>query len=57
VGPIVVAWPTKLSLTPDLGDRVRALLPPAERGPKPSLPLPRATVGTVPWLAADRAAV
>jgi glycine/D-amino acid oxidase-like deaminating enzyme len=54
-GPIIVAWPTKLSLTPDLGDRVRALLPPPEGGPAPSLALPPATVGTAPWQAADRA--
>ncbi|MBK80614.1 MAG: hypothetical protein CMQ43_06820 [Gammaproteobacteria bacterium] len=49
VGPTVVAWPTKLSLVPDLGDKVLALLDPPRPGPAPRLELPRAGLGRVPW--------
>ncbi len=49
VGPTVVAWPTKLSLVPDLGDKVLALLAPPEPGPPPRLALPRADLGRAPW--------
>jgi glycine/D-amino acid oxidase-like deaminating enzyme len=48
-GACIVGWPTKLSLAPDLGDRVLGLLPPPIGGPVPALPLPAATVGTVRW--------
>ncbi len=50
VGAAVVAWPTKLSLMPDLGDRVLALLPPATQPPPPRLDLPPAAVGRPPWM-------
>jgi len=45
----IVAWPTKLSLVPDLGDKVNGLLPPPQCAPPPPLELPRAAVGRVPW--------
>ncbi len=48
-GNCVVAWPTKLSLVPDLGDRVLALLPPPRGGSAPALPLPPAAAGAPPW--------
>jgi hypothetical protein len=48
-GAIVVAWPTKLSLAPDLGDRVLKLFPPPEHAPPPALNLPAARPGTPPW--------
>lgn len=48
-GAAVVAWPTKLSLMPDLGDKVLALLPPPTAGPPPPLDLPHAEVGQAPW--------
>ena len=52
-GPLVVCWPTKLSLTPDLGDRVIALLHPpnANGSTKPALPLdlPGPSLGRPPW--------
>jgi glycine/D-amino acid oxidase-like deaminating enzyme len=48
-GNCIVGWPTKLSLAPDLGDRVLALLPPPAGGSVPSLALPAATVGRPPW--------
>jgi glycine/D-amino acid oxidase-like deaminating enzyme len=49
-GPCVVGWPTKLSLVPDLGDRVLALLPPPAGLTAPVLDLPPAIVGEAPWL-------
>lgn len=48
-GACIVAWPTKLSLAPDLGDRVLALLPPPAGLRPPALSLPAAEVGTAPW--------
>jgi hypothetical protein len=48
-GTCIVGWPTKLSLAPDLGDRILAMLPAPVGGPVPPLPLPAATVGTLPW--------
>jgi len=48
-GSCIVGWPTKLSLAPDLGDRVLALLPPPTGGVVPSLALPPAGVGSPPW--------
>ena len=48
-GPVIVCWPTKLSLTPDLGDRVAPLLSaPAKTNP-PTLSLPPASLGHAPW--------
>jgi hypothetical protein len=49
VGTAIVAWPTKLSLVPDLGDRLLDLLPPPTVSRAPPLPLPAATVGHPPW--------
>lgn len=48
-GPCIVCWPTKLTLAPDLGDRVLGLLPPPEHPPPGPLNLPPATVGRAPW--------
>jgi len=48
-GACIVGWPSKLSLAPDLGDRVLALLPAPGGGPVPALTLPGATIGAVPW--------
>ncbi|MDZ7668520.1 MAG: FAD-dependent oxidoreductase [Gammaproteobacteria bacterium] len=48
-GDCIVAWPTKLSLVPDLGDKVLDLLPAPQCSPAPPLELPRAAVGRVPW--------
>lgn len=48
-GDCIVAWPTKLSLVPDLGDKVLGLLPPPQCPQPPPLTLPRAAVGRVPW--------
>lgn len=51
---LVIAWPTKLTLAPDLGERVEALLAEANlrpRHPQPALPrtLPRAERGQPDW--------
>ena len=49
-GNIVTCWPTKLTLAPDVGDRVLALLDPPSGRPAPSPPaLPAARVGLAPW--------
>jgi glycine/D-amino acid oxidase-like deaminating enzyme len=53
-GPLLVCWPTKLSLTPDLGDRVRSLLAPPDGSASmktnlPALGLEAASVGRPPW--------
>lgn len=45
----IQAWPTKLTLAPDLADRVLALLPPPAGGTAPDLPLPRPPLGRSPW--------
>ena len=45
----IQAWPTKLTLAPDLADRVLDLLPPPRRGALPELPLPRPVAGRCPW--------
>lgn len=54
---LIVAWPTKLTLAPDLGDRVAALLSAqgfVPQHPQPTLPddLPRAHPGRAPWMTA-----
>jgi hypothetical protein len=48
-GRCIVGWPTKLSLAPDLGDRVLALLPAPSGAAVPRLTLPAATIGSAPW--------
>lgn len=48
-GACIVAWPTKLSLAPDLGDRVLDLLTPPAGVSPPTLALPAAEMGTPPW--------
>ena len=48
-GPCIVAWPTKLSLAPDMGDKVLALLPPPAKHPPVTLDIPLAGVGHAPW--------
>ena len=48
-GRCIVCWPTKLTLAPDLGDKVLGLLPrPQHPSPAP-LDLPAAKVGAPPW--------
>lgn len=55
---LIIAWPTKLTLAPDLGDRVEALVeqhglkPGAPPGEPPALPttaVARARIGRPPW--------
>ena len=48
-GPCIVCWPTKLTLAPDLGDRVFSLLPPPEYPSRVPLNLQPAAVGRTPW--------
>ena len=48
-GPCIVCWPTKLTLAPDLGDRVLSLLPPPEYPSTVPLNLQAAAVGRTPW--------
>lgn len=48
-GSCIVAWPTKLSLAPDLGDKVLAMLPPPAHPEPVALNLPPAEVGEPPW--------
>jgi glycerol-3-phosphate dehydrogenase len=49
-GNVLVTWPTKLALAPDLADQVIALCPGASSpGPTPLLPLPRPPLGKAPW--------
>ena len=50
-GPCIVCWPTKLTLAPDLGDRVLSLLPPPEHPSPGRLNLQAAAVGRPPWSA------
>lgn len=47
----LVCWPTKLTLAPDLGDRVLAALDPPGFGafPAPAIDLPRAVPASLPW--------
>ena len=48
-GAVIVCWPTKLALAPDLGDRVLAELP-APAHPEPvSLDLPPVPLAALPW--------
>ena len=51
-GSAVICWPTKLSLVPDLADKVLGLLAPATTRPQtaiPNLPLPVAEIGAPGW--------
>ena len=48
-GRCILCWPTKLTLAPDLCDRVLKLLPPPECPPPGPLNLPSAAVGRAPW--------
>ena len=50
-GSCIVCWPTKLTLAPDLGRKVLALMPAPEHPAPPALDLPAATVGAPPWMA------
>ena len=45
----IVCWPTKLTLTPDLGQKVLGFMPPPEHAELPTLDLPAATLGAPPW--------
>jgi len=65
-GRLLVAWPTKLSLVPDLGQQLMALLDPAADSPPAAtatttetitattLPLPPATLAAEPWAPAKK---
>lgn len=49
---LIVSWPTKLTLAPDLGDKVTALLadlPPSRSNIELDPQLPRATLGAPAW--------
>jgi glycerol-3-phosphate dehydrogenase len=51
-GPALICWPTKLSLVPDLADRVLAALPPPRRAAARTSPVvcaPSPAVATPPW--------
>lgn len=48
-GSCIVCWPTKLTLVPDLADRVLKLLPPPEHASPEPLGLPAASLGRAPW--------
>lgn len=50
-GNVVICWPTKLSLAPDLADKVTGLLAAPGRGSREpiDLPLPVPAVGQAPW--------
>ena len=48
-GACIVCWPTKLTLVPDLADRVLSLLPPPEYPSPARLDLPAAGLGQPPW--------
>ena len=48
-GSCIVCWPTKLTLVPDLADRVLSLMPPPEYPPPDQLDLPAAGLGQPPW--------
>ncbi|MCP5180967.1 MAG: FAD-dependent oxidoreductase [Pseudomonadales bacterium] len=48
-GPLLQCWPTKLTLVPDLADRVLQQLPPAIGGDAPALSLPTPPFGAPPW--------
>ena len=48
-GACIICWPTKLTLVPDLADRVLELLPPPQFPDPVSLDLPPAELGLAPW--------
>ena len=49
LGNCIVCWPTKLTLAPDLGDKVLPLMSKPQHPDPPVLDLPAATLGTPPW--------
>ena len=49
VGDFIQCFPTKLTLAPDLGDKLLALLDPPEFGDHLHTQHPRALVGSAPW--------
>ena len=48
-GNFIQCFPTKLTLAPDLGDRLLAILPAPEGGDLPHINQARAEMGSVPW--------
>lgn len=48
-GACIVCWPTKLTLVPDLADRVLGLMPPPKHPTPGRLDLPAADLGQPPW--------
>jgi glycerol-3-phosphate dehydrogenase len=49
IGPVITCWPTKLTLTPMLGDEVLGLLPPPDNRQNSSIQLPLAELAPYPW--------
>ena len=49
IGNVIVAWPTKLALAPELADQVLQKTTASGHLENISLPLPRPAVGTAPW--------
>ena len=49
IGNVIVAWPTKLALAPELADQVLKKTTASERLENISLPMPRPTIGKAPW--------
>lgn len=48
-GNVLIAWPTKLALAPELADQVLRETSSSNGNAKIRLPLPRPTVGKAPW--------
>ncbi len=48
-GSFIQCFPTKLTLTPDLGDQLLSLIEPPLGGELPATAHPRATIGAAPW--------
>ena len=54
IGNVLVTWPTKLALAPDLADQVLANLPPPSNASHPGeIALPKPDIGSPPWDLAD----
>src|SRR5690606_8141370 len=49
IGNLLVAWPTKFALAPDVADQVLRASEKASAGPNPPLSLPRPALGKAPW--------
>ncbi len=49
IGNLLVAWPTKFALAPDLADQVLRASQEASAGPNPPISLPHPALGLAPW--------